>query len=349
MSLHQAASMSNLGPEAPEKSCESSTGTSPPTTGDDNSSCFRLDPCALAPGRQCAGRIRTPAVVGPALRPRPCWRPASPRAGAQACRRSGAHSLTFTSGWATGVAATAGTRLVNSTEVHRPYGWLNESIRGARRQLVATRREWRRLRGELQARVDEQPLRRQAVQLASAAWLAAETAEQAANAALNQANAERTRWLTRLEERQRLLAAARVEGGDPVSDQEALELAEAERDALRLQLAARGAAPARPGARVADPPVAAHATCRGRRCRRPPAAWPGLGESPGLPARTTGRPPCRTRSATLRTGPADRPARAPGAARERADAAARTAARRRRQPRGAAPAPLLQRRARSTC
>ncbi|HRL76487.1 MAG TPA: AAA family ATPase [Candidatus Accumulibacter phosphatis] len=131
--------------------------------------------------------------------------------------------------------------LAAETRPRLEFHSLNESIRGARRQLAATRRDWRRLRDELQARVDEQPLRRQAVQLAVAARLAAETAEQAANAALNQANAERTRWLTRLEERQRLLAAARVEGGDPLADQEALELAEAERDALRLQLAARGA------------------------------------------------------------------------------------------------------------
>ena len=56
------------------------TGTSPPTTGDDNSSCFSLDPCALAPTSQYADRIRRPAPVGGALRPRPWWRTASPRA-----------------------------------------------------------------------------------------------------------------------------------------------------------------------------------------------------------------------------------------------------------------------------
>jgi len=41
-----------------------------------------LDPCALAPTRQCAGRIRISAPVGTAVRPRPGWRPgpASPRA-----------------------------------------------------------------------------------------------------------------------------------------------------------------------------------------------------------------------------------------------------------------------------
>ena len=34
------------------------------------------------PTRQCAGRIRTQAPIEPAVRPRPWWRPASPRAGA---------------------------------------------------------------------------------------------------------------------------------------------------------------------------------------------------------------------------------------------------------------------------
>ncbi len=116
---------------------------------------------------------------------------------------------------------------------------LNESIRGARRQLAATRREWRRMRGELATCSTEQPLRRHAVLAAETAALAADQAEQTAYAALNQANAERTRWATRLEERQRLLAAACREEGDPVADQQALENAEAERDTLRLELAGR--------------------------------------------------------------------------------------------------------------
>jgi chromosome segregation protein len=131
--------------------------------------------------------------------------------------------------------------LVGETRPRLEFHALNESIRGARRPLAATRRDWRRLRAELQACIDQQPSRRHAVQHAAGARGAAETAEQAANAALNQANAERTRWLTRLEERQRLLTAARVEGGDPLADQETLEAAEAERDALRLQLAAADA------------------------------------------------------------------------------------------------------------
>ncbi|TLD45444.1 MAG: Chromosome partition protein Smc [Accumulibacter sp.] len=131
--------------------------------------------------------------------------------------------------------------LAAETRPRLEFHSLNESIRGARRQLAATRRDWRRARDELRARSDELPLRQQAVHAGVAARLAAETAEQVANAALNQANAERTRWLTRLEERQRLLAAARVEGGDPLADQEALERAEAERDGLRLQLAAGSA------------------------------------------------------------------------------------------------------------
>lgn len=116
---------------------------------------------------------------------------------------------------------------------------LNESIRGARRQLTATRREWRRTRGELAERSAEQPLRRHAVLAAETTALAADQAEQAAYAALNQANAERTRWATRLEERERLLAAACREGGDPADDQRVLEGAEAERDVLRLELAGR--------------------------------------------------------------------------------------------------------------
>ncbi len=131
--------------------------------------------------------------------------------------------------------------LAAETRPRLEFHALNESIRGARRPLAATRRDWRRLRAELQACIDQQPSRRHAVQHAADARGAAETAEQAANAALNQANAERTRWLTRLEERQRLLTAARVEGGDPLADQETLEAAEAERDALRLQLAAADA------------------------------------------------------------------------------------------------------------
>ena len=86
MSLHQTASVSHLGPGPREEPSEPRPAQCPPTTGDVNSSCFSLDPCALAPTRQCAGRIRSPAPVGAALRPRPEWRPASPKAG-----RTGSH------------------------------------------------------------------------------------------------------------------------------------------------------------------------------------------------------------------------------------------------------------------
>ena len=104
MSLHQAASISNWDPEAPEKSSEfrplSACGHPPGRTApaDDRRHesshdgqwqpvwlrALRLCACTLpnTSTRRRAGRIRTPAPTEPGGRPRPGWRPASPRAGA---------------------------------------------------------------------------------------------------------------------------------------------------------------------------------------------------------------------------------------------------------------------------
>ena len=104
MGLHQAASMSNFDPEAPEKSseirplsaCGHPTGRTAPSDDHRHESshdgkwqlvwlqALRLCACTLpnTSTRRRAGRIGTPAPTEPALRPRPCWRPASPRAGA---------------------------------------------------------------------------------------------------------------------------------------------------------------------------------------------------------------------------------------------------------------------------
>jgi len=104
MSLHQAASISNLDPEAPEKpselrplsACGHPPGRSAPADDRRHESshdgqwqlvwlrALRLCACTLpnTSTRRRAGRMGTPAPTEPALRPRPCWRPASPRAGA---------------------------------------------------------------------------------------------------------------------------------------------------------------------------------------------------------------------------------------------------------------------------
>jgi hypothetical protein len=97
MSLQQAASMSNLDPEAPEKSSEfrplSACGHPPRGLPQARV----LSPRAIAPRlalrlcacthpntstRRRAGRIRTQAPTEPGGRPRPGWRPTSHRAGA---------------------------------------------------------------------------------------------------------------------------------------------------------------------------------------------------------------------------------------------------------------------------
>lgn len=128
--------------------------------------------------------------------------------------------------------------LVAETRPRLELQTLLESIRGARHSLAATRREWRARRGEHQSLAADQPKRLAAVAAAETIKAEAETLEQIAYAAVNEANAERTRWATRLEERDRLLAAAQAEGGDPAADQSELEEAEGERDRLRLKLAA---------------------------------------------------------------------------------------------------------------
>jgi len=109
------------------------------------------------------------------------------------------------------------------------YHLLGESIEGARRMLGGARKDWRSKRLERAYKQTRQQELEAAFAKAEGDKTAAEAREKETFTAASDALKVKTRWETRLEERERLIAAAAQAGGDPVADQQALEKAENKR------------------------------------------------------------------------------------------------------------------------
>ncbi|MDP2825337.1 MAG: AAA family ATPase [Sulfuritalea sp.] len=116
------------------------------------------------------------------------------------------------------------------------YHLLGESIRGARSMLSGARREWQVKRLERAHKRERKVELDAALTAARSRKEAADENDRIANTAASDAGITRTRWATRLEARTRLIEAAKQAGGDPTTDQQALEAAERERTCLKEQL-----------------------------------------------------------------------------------------------------------------
>ncbi|MEO1766193.1 AAA family ATPase [Thiobacter aerophilum] len=117
------------------------------------------------------------------------------------------------------------------------YHLLQREVQSARRVLTVQRREWRELRAAKHMLGERIAAQRRLIEEARATKLAAEALEQARYEELNEINRALGKYQALVEQHDTLLAQAAQAGGDPSTDQAALEQLEDERDRLRLQAA----------------------------------------------------------------------------------------------------------------